>query len=185
MKTFFKDLFFRSLIKMGMYETWWYKIYDFIKYKIPRFFKNIWLFKKELIDFQSWDYSFNEQIFKRSLELTANYLEKYGFEEDVSRNKKILAIRRVIKLLQNEIDDNFLEQAEDELNSSYICTKLFDDQLAEADMTNNKMIVEKAIQIQEDQWTELWSIIKGNFKFSKGDDWDEVFNGSDMRGWWD
>jgi hypothetical protein len=36
-------------------------------------------------------------------------------------------------------------------------------------------------------WNELWDILKGNQKYEEFDsqkDWDEQFNGTNMRGWW-
>lgn len=189
--------FFESLNRMAFQDSWYYKIYGFFRYDIIRFFKNIVRFRKELWTFQSWDHSFNLSIFKRSLELTANYLEKHGHEIELSRDKKIDKIRRAIVLLNNHIEDNFIEQAENELGIKTCSSfefKPHEDDTGSYELINscspeqnklNRKIFSRASELEAEQWKELWEIIKGQEACPPNTNWDEFFNGSDIRGWWD
>jgi hypothetical protein len=42
-------------------------------------------------------------------------------------------------------------------------------------------------EIEEEEWIELWDIMKGQDSsvYFKGGKWDDIFDGSGMRGWWD
>ncbi len=48
METKFKDTFFESMEKLINREKWYWKTWDFFRYDIPRFFRNLWLFRKNL-----------------------------------------------------------------------------------------------------------------------------------------
>ena len=188
MEITFADSFFDSLKKLARHNSWWYKTYSFLRYDIFRFFKNIILFRKELYGFYPWDSSCNLNLFKKSLEITADNLEKYGYEIEISRNKKVKSIKRVIELLDHSINEDFIDQAEKELGYEIVLSDIFSskaDKRTPEEKENCDKIYKLSDEIQKQQWEELWSIIKGNYDFKIGDDWDEKFNGSDIRGWWD
>ena len=100
---------------MIRHQTWWYKTYALFRYKIPMFFENLWFFRKQLWYFRSWDYSFNLKLFARSLEKTANTLEFHGNEIESTRMKKVEKIKRVIQLINNLDESNYISMAESEL----------------------------------------------------------------------
>ena len=85
----FADSFWKSLKVLARHQTWWYKAYEVLRYKIPMFFENLWFFRKELWYFRSWDYTFNLSLFARSLEKTVNTLENHGNEIESTRLKKV------------------------------------------------------------------------------------------------
>lgn len=164
------------------------------------FFINIWRFRKELNEFQPWDYTYNLDIFKRSLELLRNCLID-GYEVEHSRLKKVNKINRVIQLLDNCSNDRYMELAEAELGLNYVCKLEFKngeiiDNETELDTQNNKLISARAEEIENSEWEELWNILKGRSKSTfynkeksawelEGKTWDEWFDGSGIRGWWD
>ena len=45
----------------------------------------------------------------------------------------------------------------------------------------------RVTELENQEWIELWEILKGQDydKFDKTQDWDNQFDGSGMRGWWD
>jgi len=189
MELHFTDSFYKSLKVLVRHESWWYKTYEFFRYDIYRFFKNIFLFRKELYNFHAWEYSFNLRLFQKSLILTADYLEKNGWEEDVSRGKKVKAIRRVVELLEHVINDDFLNQTEKELGVELKFSKNFwKNESEDKDPVQeeiNKKIINRSTEIEKQQWDELWSILKGKEIDFWNESWDEKFDGSDIRGWWD
>ena len=189
------DTFFESLKNVMWHESRLGKFVDFFRYSLPHFFKNIWHFSKAMWEFRDWDYRHNLKLLKTSLEITVKQIDG-GWEEDVSRNKKVAQMKRAIELLNNFIEDNFKEQAEVELGIKVIyndlifeplpdnpkLSRLVDDRTPEQ-QENNRKVYTRSWEMEELQWNELWDIVRGQ-KLGK-DTGDTEFDGSGMRGWWD
>ena len=200
MEVKFADSFWKSLKTLSRHQTWWYKIYEFFRRDLPYFLENIWFFRKELYAFRSWDYSFNLDLFRRSLEKTVNTIEHYGNEVDESRIKKVEKMKRAIQLIKNVRSDEYISQAESELgkikNSDWLWTERED---TEEESIHNKKIFEMAREIEDSEWKELWSIIQGQdvkeyrklYNAQSEEEkrerelWNEWFDGSGMKSWWD
>jgi len=207
MKIEFSDSFLPSLKRLNRSETWWYKTYEIIRYKIPKFFRNIYRFRKELYNHYDWDWHYQMAFFRRGLELTADYLEKYGNEVEGSRLKKVKSIRRAIQLMKWHEEDDFLELAEKELGYEYRTGNIEDGfeglfNLDEETEIINKLISDRSSEIEKETWKELFQILHGqdhnNFKkilsdvtpkdhYEHKDEslWDDWFDGTGLKGWWD
>lgn len=193
MKVEASDSFFESVERLVWYDSKLWKAWEFITRTIPRFFKNIWRFRKELASHEWWDYRYTLEMLYRSLSIMVVKLEKDGIEEDSSRMKKVNAIKRALKLLKHKLDDDYVERAEEELGPiSYnpirfepvegkegLFSLVDDDTPAEKRQTLK--VFRRARVIEKKEWNELWEIFKGT-KIPK--DWKD-YDGSDMRGWWD
>jgi len=207
MKVEFKDTFFESVKDLIWHDTKLWKVWAFIVRGIPNFFGNIWKFRKELYNHQWWDYRYTLEMLYRSLVIMEKELSVKGIENWPHREKKVLKIRRVIQLLDNRLGDNFVEQAEKELGELHLKPmewepiengnyQLIDNDTKE-EREHNRRVFKLASTIDDKEWRELWNIFKGqsmlDFKkytktLSKEEQetaWDNWFNGSDMRGWWD
>ena len=207
MKIEFKETFFESVKDLIWHETKLWKVWAFIVRGIPNFFGNIWRFRKELYNHQWWDYRYTLEMLHRSLVIMEKELSTEGIENWPSREKKVLKIRRAIQLLDNRLSDNFTEQAEKELGELHLKPmewepiengnyQLIDNDTKE-EREHNRRVFKLASTIDDKEWRELWNIFKGqsmlDFKkytktLSKEEQetaWDNWFNGSDMRGWWD
>ena len=207
MKVEFKDSFFESIEKLVWYDTKLWKVWEFIRRGIPTFFGNIWRFRKELYSHQWWDYRYTLEMLHRSLTIMVDKLENDGIEEDVSRGKKVAKIKRAIQLLNNRLNDNYINQAERELGELYSNPWEFEptedgnyrliDNDTKDETAHNKRVFKLASTIDDREWRELWNIFKGQSildykkhlktipKEEQKDEWNNWFNGSDMRGWWD
>ena len=200
MKITFADSFWKSLDRMAMHQTWWYKTYELFRYKIPMFLENIWFFRKQLWEFRSWDYGFNLRLFGRSLEKTAHTIEFYGSEVDISRMKKVAKIKRAIELINSVREGDYIEKAENVLGE----LKNLDGWRNDRDDTpeekeHNGKVFKLARKIEDDEWNELWDILKGqnhqeyldlldslsDEEKRENDVWNNWHDGSGMRGWWD
>jgi hypothetical protein len=207
MKVEFKNTFFESVKDLIWHETKLWKVWAFIVRGIPNFFGNIWKFRKELYSHQWWDYRYTLEMLHRSLVIMEKDLSVKGIENWPSREKKVLKIRRAIKLLDNRLNDNFIEQAEKELGELHLNPmeweptddghyRLIDNDTKE-EAEHNKRVFKLASTIDDREWRELWNIFKGQSildykkhmktlpKEEQETAWDDWFNGSDMRGWWD
>ncbi len=209
MKVEFENTFFGSVEKLVWYDTKLWKVWEFIRRGIPTFFGNIWRFRKELYSHQWYDYRYTLEMLHRSLTIMVDKLEKNGMEENVSRGKKVEKIKRAIKLLNNRLNDNYIDQAEAELGKLHLkplefedlgngTSRLLDTNTKEEN-EHNKRVFKLSSTIDDREWRELWNIFKGQSildykKYFKTipteekktrDVWNEWYNGSDMRGWWD
>jgi len=183
MKVQFTGSFFESLKTLNRRDRWYNKLWRTIRYNVPNFLKNIWYFRAELYDFEPWDYRFNLNLFQKSLEATADFLEKHGIEEDESRMKKVAKIRRVIELLKNDKASSWIEKAEAELGEMKNTNDWYSENAREdtpEELAHNRKVIKLSQELQQKEWKELWRIIKGT-RYKTYEEWD----GSDIRGWWD
>lgn len=199
MKVEFADSFWKSLKTLSRHQTWWYKTYELFRYKIPMFIENLWFFRKELWEFRSWDYSYNLSLLKRSLEKTCNTLEFYGMEVEISRMKKVNKIKRAIQIIESINEGHYISRAEEQIgelqNTDWFLSK--DDTPEER--THNKKVFELSDKIENDEWKELFRILEGQDRKeyfdlydSKTDDekrsedvWNDWYDGSGLKNWWD
>jgi hypothetical protein len=207
MKIKFKQTFFESVKDLIWHETKLWKVWAFIVRGIPTFIGNVWKFRKELYSHQWWDYRYTLEMLHRSLVIMEKELSVKGIEVPVHRDKKVAKIRRAIELLDNRLGDNYVQQAEKELGELFLRDWEFEptedgnyrliDNDTKEEREHNSKIFKLAATIDDREWRELWNIFKGqsilDYKkylktLSKEEQetaWNDWFNGSDMRGWWD
>jgi len=193
MKVIFGDSFFDSLKRIKRYNTWWYKTYDFFVINLPEFIKNVYRFRKELYDHRWWDYRFTLNMLQRSLEIMEEGLREKGLEISETRDPKLKSIRRAIELLKNNREDIYIEKAEKELGEIIMKDNwFFDDdeegntvlahQETEEEIEHNRKVFKRADEISNQEWEELWQIFKGT---ENSKSFNEKYDGTDMRCWWD
>lgn len=198
MKVGFADSFFESLQRLNRYEAWYNRLWRAITEDLWHFFKNIWRFRKELWDHQWWDYGFTLAMFRRSLIIMEEGMHE-GMEVRETREKKIIKMQRAIELLGRVRNDSYIESAETELGAlihrdwefkevegKTDLFELIDTETPEEDEHNRKVFA-RAREIEEAEWAELWTIMQGQdySKFDKSKEWNEQFDGTGLRGWWD
>jgi hypothetical protein len=191
MKVEASDTFFESLERLAWYDTKLWKVWEFIKITIPRFFKNIWRFRKELAHHEWWDYRYTLEMLYRSLVIMESKMHD-GMEIRETRDKKVEKMQRAIQLLKHKLDDDYTARIEVELGKLILHDWEFEelengnhrliDNDTPAERKHNRMIFKEAHKLEDKEWIELWNILKGT-KYSKT--WGDAFDGTDMRGWWD
>jgi hypothetical protein len=211
MKIGFADTFTKSIEKMIRQQTWWYKTYEFFRYDISRFIKNVWRFRKGLSRHYWWDHHGMLMFMEAALTDMSDRLEKDGLEIDISRLKKVEKMRRAIQLIKNYNQDLYIEMAEKELGKLNLYDWEFEtvpdspdlkrlvDKETEEEKVHNRKVFNRAREIGDSEWNELWQIFKGqdNEEYQKlketlteeqkqeEDQYYKWFDGSDVRGWWD
>ena len=172
------DSFTKSLKRLMWHESKVYKVYALFRYDIAHFLKNIWRFRKELWSHDWWDYRFTLNMLERSLTIMEKGMSEKGMEVSESREPKVMKMRRALELLKNSREDNFIDRTEQELGELKLSEwefellengnhKLIDDE-TEQDKEHNRKVYQRARQIEEKEWKELWKIVN-----------------RDLRGWWD
>jgi hypothetical protein len=196
-----------SIKTLIRHQTWWYKTYELFRYDLPRFFKNVWTFRKALWNHYWFDHHGTLKFLEIGLTNISDTVEKYGNEIDGPRLKKVAAMRRAIVLIQNYNQDKYIEMAEKEIGELVLREWEFEDvedkpgysrlvdNDTEEERSHNRKVFERAQEIGEQEWNELFAILKGRpsseFQMfldkseNKESAWDNWFDGSDMRGWWD
>jgi hypothetical protein len=195
----FEDSFGKSIKRLIRHNTWWYKTYELFRYDLPRFFKNIWLFRKGLWNHYWFDHHGILKFFEIGLTDISNNVEKYGTEVDEGRLKKVLAMRRAVQLIRNYNEDRYTEMAEAELGEMILhpwvfepvpnepgSSRLIDNDTPE-EKEHNRKVMDRALEIQRQEWDEMFEIFKGQdySKFDKDIDFYEQFDGSGINTWWD
>jgi len=195
----FADSFGDSIKRLIRHNTWWYKTYELFRYDLPRFFKNVWTFRKALWNHYWFDHHGTLMFLETGLTHISDTVEQYGNEVDESRLKKVEAMRRAIQLIQNYNNDSYIDMAETELGELILHDWEFEpvpdkpeySQLVDKDTPeekeHNKKVFDRAREIEKQEWDELFVILKGQdyTKFDKDIDWDKQFDGSGIKGWWD
>lgn len=161
------------------------------RWKFFRFFKNVWTFRKQLSNFQWWDYHYALEMLQKSIEIMAKNFETKGNEVDSVRLKKVQKMKRACELLNNFLETNHLERVQKIYGEfSPIEWSDFPDvphtKMMGKATDNDRKIIEECQKLEDQEWEELWTIMKGqNYKKFKSKDWSKWFDGSGMLGWWD
>ena len=120
MKIKFADSFFDSFERMVNRQRWYWKTVDLFRYDLPNFFRNLWLFRKNLWN-HTW-YNGDSSILpwvKTVVDDMAWKIETRGHEVDESRMKKVEKMKRLSYLIDVCVHDTFIEEAEKELGIEF------------------------------------------------------------------
>ena len=203
----FADSFGDSIKTLIRHQTWWYKTYETIRYKIPYFFKNIYKFRHVLWEHRWWDYRFTLTTLRTSLEIMEKGMHA-GLEVRESRDKKIAKMQRAIQILKNIEEDNYIQMAETELGEIIHHDWEFEeteetidnplgeknektyrlvDKDTDEEKEHNRKVFDRTHELEEQEWAELCQIIKGQDTelFDKDKDFYKQFDGTGLRSWWD
>lgn len=177
----FADSFGDSIKTLIRHQTWWYKTYETIRYKIPVFFKNIYRFRQVLWEHRWWDYRYTITTLRTSLEIMEKGMHN-GMEIWESRGKKVAKMQRAIQILKNIENDDYISMAESELGELILHDWEFEEtgettdnplgkegeklyQLVDKDTDeereHNRKIFDRSHDLEEQEWNELWQILKG------------------------
>jgi len=198
METTFSDSFFKSLKKLKWQQSNTYKFYSLFRYDIPNFFKNVWLFRKNLWN-HTW-YCGDGSILpwvKTAVDDMAWRIEKHGIEIESSRLKKVAQMKRLSYLIDICVNDKFIELAEEELGELKFYDWDFEPVEGEEDLHQIKdnstpeekahfrSVFSRAREIEKEHWEELCNIIKGPDYDNIVGDFDEWYDGTGIKAWWD
>lgn len=154
------------------YNSWYYKIYEFIRWDFWNFFKNVWKFKKQLLKHREFDSYYSLQMFQRSLEILLDNMKKYSYHE--TKNLKIQKLERTIELLNWHTKDLFIELAEKELGIELI----FEDGFSRI-TDDERKVFKRSDEIEKESWIELMKLLKGQESLELVE-----FDGSGLKSWW-
>lgn len=175
-------------------------LYDNLNYfrkDLFNFFHNVIRFKDFLWRYRWWDYSFMLIAIKIAVNDMAKKTEKYGIEVEVTRNKKIAKMKRLVELIDIIYNAKELEIAQEQLNlkleHNIRFHKLENDNyqmindISSESSQNNDLIYETAKKIEKESWDEFFQILKGqNLEdIPNNSTFEEYFDGTGIRTWWD
>ena len=179
-------------------KRWYEKIKDFFVYiiglnvrdwwnSIKWYFSNLKRFQPVIKSWRSWDYQYQVYLFVFGLKQLADEIDRYGHEEDVSRKKKVAAIKSLI----TEMERDYQEAVDSRNEDSY--AKDYERYYAELKRTRkahyNKIF---KLIIGQDEY-KLHQMVKAKYealseeekeKFDYFSSYVELFDGSGIEGWW-
>lgn len=185
---------------MAYRYTWFDKARRFLFRDSPNFFKNIWKFRKALWHHRWWDYSGTLHFMEIAIEDISKNIEERGIEVENSRMKKVNKMNRGVEILKNIREYRYFDIVETELGRAYNSKKVefvpceenpnyyeMVDYDTDEEREFNNQYFARVTELENQEWAELWEILKGQdyTKFDKRKDWDDQFDGSGMKNWWD
>lgn len=141
-----------------------------------RFLKNVWWFREELWRFRRWDYKFNNDLYIRSWELSA---ELYESEDCITAQgpQDAANIRKFIKMLR--LSEDGIPEAErimgmdfldlcDRADGGDICSNWMNESPEDwtQDQKDFRKMMDLIHQIEERNWKNAWK-----FMSRKGKHW--------------
>jgi hypothetical protein len=200
---------FTNLMPQPYGRVW--RAWDRVRYDIPNFLRNAWLYRAELTHTYDWDGTGTLKFTKAHLERVADYLETKGHEIEDSRLKKVKMIRRAVELIDLHLEERFTDWAELEMGEKLFDSQIYFERIAGSDLSemkdrltpeekaHNGRIYRRADEIAKETWQELFEILRGQdiriysvLKELDGGDhrkqselWDAWFDGSGLKHWWD
>jgi hypothetical protein len=123
---------------------------------IPHFIRNVWYFRKELNEFRSWDWTFSIMMFRRSLELLQNTLEK-GYETEHTRLPKVEAMKEAISILKEIEMGSHYDRALASFNYK-------DGDVAYLSSFMYKKVMKRSMELEQNDWDRLIKIIRDDNK---------------------
>ena len=167
---------------------------------IKNFFYNIYKFRKALWRHRWYDYQGTLHFMEIGVADIAKNISIKGIEVERHRFKKLEKMNRVVEILRNLRENNYFDLVEAEMGRGYDVSgqkfvplkenpdfyELVDD-YSEEQRDFNRRYFMRVRQLEEQQWNELWDIMKGQdmAQLHKDTDYDAFFDGSGLRGWWD
>lgn len=120
-----------------------------------------------------------------------------GYEIDETRFKSVQKMNRVVEIINNMNESNYIKRAEVKLGEVKN-TGFFEKQTIE-DREHNKKVYDLADKIEKQEWEELFVILKGQdhndfvklYDEKKGTHeenenlYNQWFDGTGMKHWWD
>jgi hypothetical protein len=185
---------------MGYSYTRFDRFKAFLFRDLPNFFRNIYKFRKALWNHQWWDYSGTLDFIQIGIDDMSKNIRLKGVEVEHSKMKKIAKMKRVVEIIRNLREDRYFDIVEKEMgrglapsNFGFIPSEdhpgYFEmiDNNSEEEQDFKHRYFDRMREIEEEEWIELWDIMKGQDSsvYFKGGNWDDIFDGSGMRGWWD
>ncbi len=164
-----------------MFSAFKKKITDFW-YNCKFGFKNLWLYRNLIWNHRPWDFDHHIlSTIKFQLTQLRHEMET-GYEVRESLDLKLKDIDRALELLTHLIEDNYIDRvgglsAEPTLEFVDIeGTDLYElkDTRTELQKAFDSTTIEKAWKLEQEEWSELWSII------DKG-----KYNEFGAQGWWE
>jgi hypothetical protein len=156
-----------------MNKFYWKMLWNNIR-RIPQCLYNFWRFRKEVYNFQPWDYRYNIELFRASLSQTADYIEKNKRYTEWERD-----VNDIRMFLECTNDKNFYDVCKeyDEYLSNLDYKFIpFDEKSSELIFINNsKISEERAEQLtkranmwEQARWNRAWNLVRDR-----------------MTSWWD
>jgi hypothetical protein len=184
MKIVAQDTFFKSFHKLANTQRWWrWEFYEDKYYEWKWRFWALKNYRKVVMnEMRPWDYHGVLALMKKHFEILAKRIER-GWEIEESKSQKVKDINRCVELLDNIIQDNYSERCgydHKRNNFDFVQVEGKSGQYEMVDSPGSQSaeekseIIKNARKLEEEEWAELWDIIKKGKSSDYG-----------MMGWWE
>lgn len=161
---------------------------EYVWEKIIHFYYDLkwgfWALRKYfgiIINMRDYDYSDILIMLRLQIDILCKGIEKYNNEADESRIPKVDDMKRVIALLDRQMEDDYVGICGGLTNNKFSFEKIDNSDLIEMvdtrtpdEKNHDNDIMKKAQDLEEKEWKEIWEIISKGKSSNHG-----------MKGWWD
>ena len=189
-------------------NRWHEKVKDFFVYSIGLnvrdwwnsikwYFSNLKRFQPLIKSWRPWDYQYQVDLFVFGLKQLADAIDRYGHEEDVSRKKKVAAIKSLVAEIERDYQDvvdmerDYQDAVDNRNKDSYAkYYRRYYSELKKARNEHYEKIFRFIVGQDEDKLNQM---VKAKYetlseeekeKFDYFSSYVELFDGSGIEGWW-
>jgi hypothetical protein len=144
---------------------------------VIRFFKNVYRFRKALSGYYWADYSGMLQFMGICLKDMSSMMDKEGSESYNIKKKKVAAMQRAAKIIDNHLENRYSEMAQDSFGKKVVIPKFVNGRYESTDKDRDYLlqVALRELELEQYEWDELMEILKGNDK-------KKILG---MKTWWD
>ena len=159
-----------NVLKKLFYKYFWKDIYYNTKWSLWGIIKYFNITRK----MRPWDYSHILIMFQFQLKILKYQIEN-GSESFETKLLKLKDIQRAIDLIQHKLDNNYINRLP--IKPSWY---VYDDKFhsyrerSPEEIKMDSDIIDISIKLEQDEWNELWEIIKVGKHFDQG-----------INSWWE
>ena len=166
MKLIATDTFFQSFKKMiNSTKPWYFGFWKNLYYDFKRYSTNLFKYHKIVKKMYPWDGASIYQMVKFQLEILLPNIEN-GMEEEVSRDKKVKDIKRLIELLDNYEKENYADRCGYDANWNFYfeekkdgLVEMLTDETEEQKEKNQKALL-ASYELEKQEIAEIGELFK-------------------------
>lgn len=166
-KVIFTDGFFKGFKRtfVDIKKPWKIYFWEDLYYEVKWYFWSLFKYHKMVREMRPWDSYYIFKMMKFQLEILLPEIEN-GYEEEVSRTEKVGDIKRLIELLNNRINDDYVTRCGFDYNFEFdfVATdkdnlvELKSNETEEQDIRNRKAL-EDAHELERVELEEIGRLI--------------------------
>ncbi len=115
-----------------------------------------------IVKMRPWDYEYMLQMMQFQLKILEKNIHKYSNEIDKTKFEKLYDIHRVIELIQNHLEANYIDRLDEKpswYESDTLYRQIENDTRTEEQIAKDRELLIRVNEMEEKEWNEIWTIL--------------------------